>query len=280
MSYESEMELTRYKLNPQTKKYDIIHDSHLNYPPSKNPISVKLWRAIHDRLSFNNLGSTVCTRIRWVGNFYIVSFRTFSLGLGDRGMNWTGRLPMTGCGEVDIAVGRQGEYPFMFRSPSSGIPNKKYANSELSEPERLKESYHWFRTIDMYKRLEQLGCVFSSDRVKIGEFINPNTGRKNKISVSAPFLRIISIDGTTPTAIGDTMEDLAGRIVDPTFDPMDENDPRHESEYIQEYFNKRWDMIRNSMRWVPLLTAGWYFRNSGKLIKETIKPNIEKDDLL
>ena len=187
---------------------------------------------------------------------------------------------MMGIGEMDIAVGRQGEYPFMFRSPFSGIPNKKYTDSELSEAERAKETYCWFRNIDMYKRLEQLGCVFSSDRVKIGEFINPNTGRKNKISVSAPHLRIVNISGTMLTAIGDTMGDLAGRIVDPTFDPMDENDPRHESEYAQEYFNKRWDMIRNSMRWVPLLTAGWYFRNSGKLIKETIKPNIEKDDLL
>lgn len=280
MSYESKMLLVRYELDQQTKQYQTINDSYLNYSLSRNPFEVKLCRAIHDRLSFNNLGSTVCTRIRWVGNFYIVSFRSFSLGLGECGMNWTGRLPMVKCGEIDIAVGRQGEYPFMFRSPFSGFPNKKYADSELSEAERAKETYRWFRNMDMYKRLEQLGCICSSDRVNIGEFINPNTGRKNKISVSTPHLRTVSINGTTPTAIGDTLEDVAGQLVDPTFDPINENDPRHGTEYASEYFNKRWQIVKDSIHWVPLLTAGWYFRQSGKLIKETITPNVEKDDLL
>lgn len=280
MSYESKMLLVRYELDQQTKQYQTINDSYLNYSLSRNPFEVKLCRAIHDRLSFSNLGSTVCTRIRWVGNFYIVSFRSFSLGFGECGMNWTGRLPMVKCGEMDIAVGRQGEYPFMFRSPFSGFPNKKYADSELSEAERAKETYRWFRNLDMYKRLEQLGCVCSCDRVNIGEFINPTTHRKNKISVSAPHLRTVSINGTTPTAIGDTLEDVAGQLVDPTFDPIDENDPRHGTEYVSEYFNKRWQIVKDSIHWVPLLTAGWYFRQSGKLIKETITPNVEKDDLL
>ena len=98
---EKTMENKYWEQPKSGSPYEVTKDWR-DYPLSKCPFDIKLIRAIHERKSFSNLGSTVATAIRWEGDYYIITVR--------------GGWKRDGSGDFDIAIGRQGEVPFLFRS--------------------------------------------------------------------------------------------------------------------------------------------------------------------
>ena len=191
MSYESEMEITKpiWTDNGQFEGVKKIGD-YRDMPLSKLPIRKKLYRAIMEKLQFSNLESNVATAIRWVGDNYIVSFRS----------TWNSAKTQ------DIAVGTKGEYPFMFRSPFTGAPTSGLVPSYNGDTWAMREvtpdyCYYYYHNVPIATRLGTLGFDTFRKKVAVGRKMNEKTHKMNNVYASVPHL-IVDRALITPPEIG------------------------------------------------------------------------------
>lgn len=181
MSYEDAMRITEVSWNPQTNKYTTIQKGdYRDMPLSKLPIAKKLYRAIMEKRSFSNLGSTVSTAIRWEGDYYIISFAPF----------WQKDFVL------DIAVGEQGKLPFMFRSPFTGDPTTgelHYNWKDETQKATPAECYSWNHSQSIVSRLADLGFIIQRGKTSVGRALNEKTGRMNNIYANVPQIEIYDV---------------------------------------------------------------------------------------
>ncbi len=235
-------------------------------PISRLPINQKMEACIKEGKSFNNLGSTLCTALRWEGDFWILSTAVWR----DNGESY-------GQVAVDIAVGRKGERPFLIRPPYCDDPRKKF----LWEPTYQYRDGRYFKTVmkkkdvdvqdDLYarfidrtmqRRLDALMCYTYMKKYATDTVINPKTGRKNKIRKNVYWLichgcprgKDLNIDATP---ISWETDYHAYGDIDPWV-----NRPRYHKEPNPIY--KRFE--------VPLVKYGWYFSTTGQLAFESDNP--------
>lgn len=241
-------------------------------PISRLPIIQKMEACIKEGQSFNNLGSTLGTAIRWEGDFWILSTTTWRCE-PDKAYERTA---------VDIAVGRKGERPFLIRPPYLNDPRAEYYyqprwvynnGSGRSVMEKIKTEVTddlYARYIDrtMQRRLDALQCITFMKKFATDTIINPETKRKNKIRKNVYWLvchgcargKDLSIDATPIPwepdyhAYGD---------IDPWV-----NRPKYHEEPNPIY--KRFD--------VPLVEYGWYFSTTGQLAFKSTDPKFTVPD--
>lgn len=248
MSYAEEMKYKLHVYNKGKNTFDVEERSYLDLPLSKCPIRIKMFRAIMEHKSFSNLGSTTATAIRWEGDYYIVSMRVW---LSDERK----------CHDVDIAVGRQGKVPFMFRSPYNADPTKeqiysyRYDNRckdgykyELVDCDP-KQRYHYCHDQSIATRLDQLQCINTRMSKCVRTVINPNTKRKNKLKASVSCVRVHP-STNVEYEIGSDWWD-----VNPTKDG-------EETTFFKEII------------WTPLFKRAWYYR-SGAIASESQEDKIQ-----
>lgn len=255
MSYEAEMKYCTHTYNPKTNKYEADEHSYLDLPLSKMPIEKKLFRAIMERRSFSNLKSTVRTAIRWEGEYYIVSMIVW-----DRDTRKNK--------EMDIAVGRQGKVPFIFRPAFANDPtldtlvdpvwNSKKQGWEYPvvkvDP---KQRYSACHEQGIATRLDQLQCICCRSRTAVGTIINPKTKRKNKIYASVPHIRVNTLTNDE-FEIGSDWWDLLRKsagLPKLTGSKLSDKDYMEQNERINS------DDFWNHIEWKPLFKRAWYFRN-------------------
>lgn len=240
MSYESEMKITKMiwvngdKSGPGYHHETIEVGDYRNMPLSKLPIQKKLFRAIMERRQFSNLGSNVGTAIRWVGDTYIVSCRP----TWDASKVW------------DVAVGRRGEYPFMFRSPFTGDPTSGlrpdfYSDGTKMEKVTPKLCYYYYYSVPIATRLNMLGFYIFRKQIAVGRKMNEKTHRMNNVYATVPhlFMKHALID---PPEIG-------------------------QNNYEVMLNNKGFKEIVIE---IPLLKSAWYFR-TGTIASESQNRSID-----
>lgn len=261
-----------------------------DYPLSKCPFDIKLIRAIHERKSFSNLGSTVGTAIRWEGDYYIITVR--------------GGWKRDGSGDFDVAIGRQGEVPFLFRSPYIKNPeggmlthtkyvpgqpdfwNGSYKEvTEEAEPKYIYSNYYCPRIVT---RLNQLGCLTTRRQTPIKTIINPDTNRKNTLKANCPCLIIHhSTIEAYPVEYrwADQVRAAAGvnlkEIESVDYCSFDSNESwekwRSQPNNVLAA-NAENEAYRNH-EFIPLKKWGWYFRN-GMLAFEDHSNKIHLTDII
>jgi hypothetical protein len=196
MTYEETMKWKSHRYDFQTNQYIAEDHSYLDMPLSKCPIAIKIIRAIQERKSFNNLGSSVATAVRWVGDFYVVSVREYT-----QAGKWE---------DIDIAAGRQGEVPFAFRAPYTFDPESptriapvyekdpitnKYATVYRDIYDTPKGMYANAYSVSFQTRLSTLQVHVYRKKAAVGTKINPATGRKNKIYASVAHYNVYHDNG-------------------------------------------------------------------------------------
>jgi hypothetical protein len=219
------------------------------------PIKKKLFRAIMERRSFSNLGSTTRTAIRWEGDYYIVSMDVWDR---DKRKNK----------EMDIAVGRQGKVPFIFRPAYTNDPtldtlldyvwNSKKQDFDYpvvkADP---KQRYSACYEQSIATRLDQLQCICCRSRTAVGTTINPKTKRKNKIYASVPHIRVHTLTNDE-FEIGSDWWDLLRKSAGL---PKLTDSKLSDKDYMEQNERINSDDFWNHIEWKPLFKRAWYFRN-------------------
>lgn len=158
-------------------------------PLSRCPIETRIHRAINEGRSFSNPKSITATSLRWSGDFWILSMCLCPYDM-EAPINPARDEPV----EYDIAIGRKGKSPFMFRSPYVGDPTKgrvpMWAQNKNDHGYHLEwrkaddpsECYSsWFKCQAIVSRLSDVGIFVMGKRAAVGSKLNEKTGRQNKI---------------------------------------------------------------------------------------------------
>lgn len=292
---EKTMENKYWEQPKSGSPYEVTKDWR-DYPLSKCPFDIKLIRAIHERKSFCNLGSTVATAIRWEGDYYIITVR--------------GGWKRDGSGDFDIAIGRQGEVPFLFRSPfvknpdvgvlthmkyvplirKNGTPdyiNGSYKEvTEEADPKYIYSNYYSPRIVT---RLDQLGCLTVRHQTPIKTIVNPDTHRKNTLKANCPCLIVHhSTIETYPVEYrwSDQVRAHAGVNLK-EIESVDYKSLGSDSDAWEKWRRQpnqvlaaeAEDEAYSHREFVPLKKWGWYFRN-GMLAFEDHSNKIHIADII
>lgn len=238
-------------------------------PIYRVPIRDRILRCIKTGECFNALNQQLATALRWENGFWILSVRVY------RNTKDKYSMPV----DLDIAVGRKNEYPFLIRSPYTDDPraNKIYvphwpknwwskpgSHEPVMHEAELDVKYnHYAEVTDMtmIRRLDMLHAVTIMQKRGVDEFINPETGRKNKARKNVRHLFCYMCE-----------EGMALNIDSPWV--------AHAKDMWSPDPNKKYHWIRNpkyNFQVVPMIEYGWYFATSGKLAFKSADPEFKPE---
>lgn len=254
-------------------------------PISRLPIIPKMEACIREGKSFNNLGSTLGTAIRWEGGFWILSTTS-----------WRSRPnKVYERTAIDIAVGRKGERPFLIRPPYLDDPRAEYYYQQhwvfnngngRSVIEKIKaevtdDLYASYIDRTMQRRLDALQCVTFMRKFATDTIINPKTKRKNKIRKNVYWLvchgcargKDLSINATPiPWEPDYHCYGDESNISIPHY-----NTKTGTTTYTNRVWHNTPNPIYNRFE-VPLVKYGWYFSTTGQLAFESADPKFTIPD--